>query len=131
MSGVGGHFLGKGNAFFYSTDNDSNVINSLADLNKDDKTIASPYDNLDSMLYDAAVKGDLDNNKAKVVSSGSGDLANEIVRIAKEYNIAVKQDKDLAEVLSTLDVYDNIPDDMYEAVAEILQELYKINKNLP
>ncbi len=79
----------------------------------------------------AAVKGDLDNNKAKVVSSGSGDLANEIVRIAKEYNIAVKQDKDLAEVLSTLDVYHNIPDDMYEAVAEILQELYKINKNLP
>ena len=79
----------------------------------------------------AAVKGDLDNNKAKVVSRGSGDLANEIVRIAKEYNIAIKQDKDLAEVLSTLDVYNNIPDDMYEAVAEILQELYKINKNLP
>lgn len=79
----------------------------------------------------AAVKGDLDNNKAKIVSRGSGDLANEIVRIAKEYNIAIKQDKDLAEVLSTLDVYDNIPDDMYEAVAEILQELYKINKNLP
>ena len=79
----------------------------------------------------AAVKGDLDNNKAKVVSRGSGDLANEIVRIAKEYNIAIKQDKDLAEVLSTLDVYDNIPDDMYEAVAEILQGLYKINKNLP
>ncbi len=79
----------------------------------------------------AAVKGDLDNNKAKVVSSGNGDLANEIVRIAKEYNISIKQDKDLAEVLSTLDVYDNIPDDMYEAVAEILQELYKINKNLP
>lgn len=79
----------------------------------------------------AAVKGDLENNKAKVVSRGSGDLANEIVRIAQEYNIAIKQDKDLAEVLSTLDVYDNIPDDMYEAVAEILQELYKINKNLP
>lgn len=79
----------------------------------------------------AAVKGDLENNKAKVVSSGSGDLASEIVHIAKEYNIAIKQDKDLAEVLSTLDVYDNIPDDIYEAVAEILQELYKINKNLP
>ena len=46
----------------------------------------------------AAVKGDLENNKAKVVSRGSGDLANEIVRIAKEYNIAIKQDKDLAEV---------------------------------
>lgn len=42
-------------------DNDSNVINSLADLNKDDKSIANPYDNLDSMLYDAAVKGDFEN----------------------------------------------------------------------
>ena len=45
----------------YYADNDSNVINSLADLNKDDKTIANPYDNLDSMLYDAAVKGDFEN----------------------------------------------------------------------
>lgn len=53
------------------------------------------------------------------------------MRIAKEYNIAIKQDKDLAEVLAALDVYDNIPDDIYDAVAEILQELYKINKNLP
>ena len=77
----------------------------------------------------AAVKGDLENNKAKVIASGSGDLASEIVRIAKEYNIAIKQDKDLAEVLAALDVYDNIPDDIYDAVAEILQELYKINKN--
>lgn len=45
----------------YYADNDSYVINSLADLNKDDKTIANPYDNLDSMLYDAAVKGDFEN----------------------------------------------------------------------
>lgn len=79
----------------------------------------------------AAIKGDLSHHSAKVISSGSGDLANEIVRIAKEYNIAVKQDKDLAEVLATLDIYENIPNDMYEAISEILQELYKINKNLP
>lgn len=45
----------------YYADNDSNVINSLADLNKNDKSIANPYDNLDSMLYDAAVKGDFEN----------------------------------------------------------------------
>lgn len=79
----------------------------------------------------AAVKGDLENRNAEVVSSGSGNLAQEIVRIAKEYNVTIKQDKNLAEVLSALDIYENIPEDMYEAVASILQELYKINKNLP
>lgn len=79
----------------------------------------------------AAVKGDIANKSAKVVSSGSGELAGEILRIAKEHNIAIKQDKDLAEVLSALDIYENIPDDMYEVISEILQELYKINKNLP
>ncbi len=46
---------------FQAADNNSNVINSLADLNKDDKSIANPYDNLDNMLYEAAVKGDFEN----------------------------------------------------------------------
>lgn len=46
---------------YTSNDNNSNVINSLSDLNKDDKSIANPYDDLDNMLYDAAVKGDFES----------------------------------------------------------------------
>ena len=79
----------------------------------------------------AAVKGDIANKSAKVVSSGSGELAGEILRIAKEHNIKIHQDENLAEVLSTLEVYENLDDDLYEAVSQILQELYIINKNLP
>ena len=41
--------------------NNNNKITSLEDLNKDDKSIANPYDNLDSMLYDAALKGDFES----------------------------------------------------------------------
>lgn len=44
-----------------SINNSSNVINSLSDLNKDDKSIANPYDNLDNMLYEAALKGDFES----------------------------------------------------------------------
>lgn len=44
-----------------SINNNSNVINSLSDLNKDDNSIANPYDNLDSMLYEAAIKGDFES----------------------------------------------------------------------
>lgn len=79
----------------------------------------------------AAIKGDLENKNAIVTASGKGTLAEEIIMAAKEHNITIKQDENLAEVLSTLEVYENIPDDMYEAVSEILQELYFINKRLP
>ena len=54
-----------------------------------------------------------------------------MLKIAKEHNINIHQDANLAEVLSTLEVYENLDDDLYEAVSSILQELYIINKNLP
>lgn len=79
----------------------------------------------------AAIKQDSEKNTAKVLSAGSGALAEEMVKIAKEHNIKIHEDTDLAEVLSTLEVYENLNDDLYEAVSNILQELYKINKNLP
>ena len=44
-----------------AADNNSGIINSLADLNKNDKSIASPYDNLDIMLYEAAIQGDFES----------------------------------------------------------------------
>ena len=78
-----------------------------------------------------AIKQDSEKNTAKVLSAGSGVLAEEMVKIAKEHNIKIHEDADLAEVLSTLEVYENLNDDLYEAVSNILQELYKINKNLP
>lgn len=79
----------------------------------------------------AAIKGDLEKSKAKVLATAKGSLAEEMLKIAEEHNIKIHQDEDLAEVLSTLEVYENIEDDLYDAVSEILQELYKINKNLP
>ncbi len=79
----------------------------------------------------AAVKGDIEKKKAQVTAGGTGVLAEEIIALAKEHNIRIKQDENLAEVLSTLEVYEYIPDEMYEALSEILQELYLINKKLP
>lgn len=79
----------------------------------------------------AALKGDIEHKKAQVLSAATGSLAEEMLKIAEEHNIKIHQDADLAEVLSTLEVYENLSDDLYDAVSNILQELYKINKNLP
>ena len=78
----------------------------------------------------AAVKGSKENSNIHVTASGSGLFARQILEAAKEYNIEIKEDPNLAEVLSTLDIYDEIPEHLYAAVAEILSELYKINKQL-
>ncbi len=65
----------------------------------------------------------------RLVAKGSGILAEKIVELARFHNIPVKEDKQLVEVLSALDLYREIPPELYRAVAEILSFLYNITKN--
>jgi flagellar biosynthesis protein len=64
----------------------------------------------------------------KVAAKGSGKVAEKILQIAKEYNIPLKEDPQLVEVLSTLDLYEEIPPELYRAVAEILAFVYRMTK---
>ena len=66
----------------------------------------------------------------KVMAKGKGELAEQIIEIAKKNNILIHRDKDLAQILSMLEVNAHIPFEAYTAVAEILSYLYKHNKNL-
>lgn len=65
----------------------------------------------------------------KVIAKGSGKIAERIIEIARQHNIPIKDDPELVEVLSTLDLYQEIPPDLYKAVAEILAFVYRISKN--
>jgi flagellar biosynthesis protein len=58
-----------------------------------------------------------------VVSSGDGDLADRIERVARDHGIAIVRDLPLAEALSELQVGEAIPETHYQAVAAILGEL--------
>ena len=62
----------------------------------------------------------------KMVAKGRGKVAEKIVEIAKAHNIPIKEDKDLVEFLSTLDLYQEIPQELYKAVAEILAFIYNL-----
>lgn len=66
----------------------------------------------------------------KVVAKGSGAVAEKILRIAKEHHIPLKEDAELVEVLSTLDLYQEIPSELYRAVAEILSFVYRMTKKV-
>ncbi len=66
----------------------------------------------------------------KVVAKGSGAIAERILAIAKEHNIPLRNDPQLVEVLSALDLYQEIPADLYKAVAEVLAFVYKMTKKV-
>jgi flagellar biosynthesis protein len=65
------------------------------------------------------------DNAPKVVAKGKGEVAKKIIEVAKEHGVYIKEDPDLVEVLSGLDLYEEIPEDLYKVVAEILAFIYK------
>ncbi len=66
------------------------------------------------------------DNAPKVLASGAGEIANKIISLAKEHDIPIKEDTDLIEILSKVEVDQEIPPNLYKAVAEIFSFLYKI-----
>jgi type III secretion protein U len=63
-----------------------------------------------------------------VVASGEGELAQQILRAAQDWGIPVVRDVPLARALIELRVGDVIPEALYEAVAEVLRDLWETAK---
>jgi type III secretion protein U len=59
------------------------------------------------------------------VAKGEGELAERIVRAAHDYGVPVVRDVPLARALVELEIDDAIPEALYEAVAEILRDLWE------
>jgi len=62
-----------------------------------------------------------------IVASGKGHVAEQILQIAFAQGIKVREDADLTELLTMLEVDSPIPLEAYAAVAEILAYVYKAN----
>lgn len=60
----------------------------------------------------------------KVLAKGEGEMAKQIIKIAKEHGIEIKEDANLVEILSALELDEFIPLEAYAAVAEILRFIY-------
>ena len=67
----------------------------------------------------------------KIVAGGRGKVAEQILRIAFDRDIKVREDADLAEMLSAIDIDSEIPLKAFAAVAEILTYVYQANGNAP
>lgn len=77
-----------------------------------------------------ALKYDREKQGApKVVASGKGEVANNIVKLAREHDIFIKKDADLVELLSKIELNKEIPPMLYKAVAEVFSFIYKITND--
>jgi flagellar biosynthetic protein FlhB len=69
------------------------------------------------------------DNVPKVVAKGRDLIANNIKKIAKEHDIPIVENKPLArEIYKVVEIGDEIPPDLYHAVAEVLAYVYELKK---
>ncbi len=68
------------------------------------------------------------DNAPKILTKGRRDLAEKIIEIAKLNGIPVYEDDILAEILDKIDIGHEIPEYLFEAVAEIYSYTYKLIK---
>lgn len=64
----------------------------------------------------------------RVVASGKGLIAQKIIETARDAGVHIQQDPDLVELLSKVDIGEEIPLELYQTVAEVLAFVYKVNE---
>ncbi len=55
-----------------------------------------------------------------LVAKGTGELAEKIIETAKKHGVPVLEDKALISALMKVEVYEEIPPELYKAVAKVL-----------
>jgi flagellar biosynthesis protein len=65
----------------------------------------------------------------KVVAKGQGHMAEKIMELARKHGVYTYADADLVEVLSAVDIGNEIPRELYRAVAEVLAFVYRLNSS--
>ena len=63
----------------------------------------------------------------KLVAKGRGKMAERIIQMARENNVPLVEDRNLVQVLEALDLNTDIPPELYQAVAEVLVFVYRLN----
>jgi len=67
-----------------------------------------------------------------VTAKGKGYIAAEIIQTAKAHGIPIQESPELIDILSQVELNQEIPEALYEAVAQILIFAYQISgKELP
>ncbi len=67
----------------------------------------------------------------KVTAKGMNDIADKIIDVATQHGIPLQQNDGLIKVLSEMNLGDEIPENLYRAIAEVITFAYIITGKFP
>lgn len=70
-------------------------------------------------------------NTPKVTAKGEGFTAQQILAIAEKHNVPLQNEPELARILAQVPLGDEIPQQLYIAVAEVIAFAYFISGKIP
>lgn len=70
-------------------------------------------------------------NAPVIVAKGHGQLAEDIIALAKQHGVLIHEDDELNRLLSTMELGDNIPKELYIVIAELIAFSYVLQGKFP
>jgi flagellar biosynthesis protein len=67
----------------------------------------------------------------KVTAKGEGAIGEKIIELAHQHGIPLHEDPALASLLSTIPLGEEIPENLYVAIAEVLAFVYYLSGKVP
>lgn len=64
----------------------------------------------------------------KVSAKGKGLVAAAIIEKAQKHDVPIQEDSSLVELLGQLAINENIPEELYSAVAEVFAFIYHVDR---
>lgn len=71
------------------------------------------------------------SNSPSITAKGIGAEADDIIQIAREHGVTLCDNALLVDLLSKMEVGDNIPSHLYTAIAQILSFAYALDSSCP
>jgi flagellar biosynthesis protein len=65
-----------------------------------------------------------------VTAKGRGETAEKMIEAANKHHIPIQEDSTLVNLLGKLDINEKIPQELYQAVAEVFAFIYKLDKKV-
>ena len=79
------------------------------------------------MKTDIAIALNYDEQSApRVTAKGKGLVAEQILELANAHDIPIKEQPELVQLLATVELGDQIPENLYVAVAEVIAFAYML-----
>jgi flagellar biosynthesis protein len=67
----------------------------------------------------------------RVTAKGRDDVAEQIIKLARQHGIPMQENEPLAAVLSRVELGDEIPEALYLAVAQVIAFAYHLSGKVP